>query len=81
MKTEISTGKKAVKSVAMSEMKPCQVGWADYNDERVLVMRTANQDRFEVMDLTNFKIDSCWNDGAHLSVKLITEPVTLTFIP
>lgn len=65
----------------MSTMQPCQVGWVNYNDEEILVMRTASVDRFEVMDLTNFQKDSCWSGGSCLLVELITEPVTVTFIP
>jgi hypothetical protein len=82
MKTVIETKEGQKKTIPMTTMKPCQIGWCFYNGVKILVMRTASVDTFEVMDLTNFHADSCWDYApSHLYVELITEPVTVTFIP
>lgn len=80
MKTVIKTEAGKKKTIPMSTMQPCQLGWCMYDGVKILVMRTASVDRFEVVDLTNFRKDSCWFGGC-IAVELITEPVTVTFIP
>jgi hypothetical protein len=76
MKTEIAKTNPP-KTISMRQMEPCQMGWL----KNRLVMRTADSNRFEVMDLSNMEANSCWDTKNDLQVTLITEPVTVTFIP
>jgi hypothetical protein len=83
MKTTIQEGTAKPKTIKMGQMKPTQIGWVNYlhTGARLLVMRTANKNTFEVMDLTNLRPDSCWVNCKALDVELITGPVTITFDP
>jgi len=77
----ISEGPKE-KNIKMCDMKPLQVGYVVggfYNGH--LVMRTASIDKFEVIDLTQYREDTCWTDlEIDHNVKLLVpdEEVTIT---
>jgi hypothetical protein len=56
----------------MSEMEPCDIcqvaeNFSDYLGD--YVMRTQSTGRFEVMDLTNFNKNCCWEGEPILKVK------------
>ena len=71
--------------VKMYHMKPLQVGRivCNGNDMRNnhLVMRTASTEKFEVIDLSEYREGACWtNPGVDHDVKLLRpdEEVTIT---
>ena len=56
-----STPKPIAKTKPMYEMQPLEVCVIVSNHYTgIVVMRTADSDHFEVMDLTNPRPDSCW---------------------
>ena len=85
MRTTINQGEKpAPKTIPMSEMKPCQMGWirgelCALNGR--LIQRTSNPRVFEVTDLSDFNLDTQWDGKRSFRVELITEPVTVTYHP
>ena len=82
MKTTIKKERQNPNVIRMADMEPCQMGWCQTDGELILVMRTACVDKFEVMDLTNMRKDSCWDSRPmNLEVELLTGPVTITFDP
>jgi len=75
--------KKNLPVISMSKLEPLQVaivvddnGSGSYNH---VVMRTASEDEFEVMDLTVPGIDRCWTTPNNVAVSLLEpgEVVTL----
>lgn len=73
--------------LTMAELKPCQlaiiVDIDDMGYKGPIVMRTASQSKFEVMDLSISGSDCCWTEKQHLhdiKVKLLPKgtKVTLT---
>lgn len=81
MKTVIEKGQNKPTAILMKDMEPCQMGFCEYEGEQKLVMRTASKSKFEVMNLTDFSPNKCWDHFCTLQVTLVTEPVTVTFIP
>lgn len=81
MKTVIGKGQNKSNVILMKDMGPCQMGFCEYEGKQKLVMRTASKSKFEVMNLTDFSSNRCWDHLCALEVTLITEPVTVTFIP
>ena len=63
--------KPIAKTKPMYQMQPLEVcvivGTSDYIDH--VVMRTADTDHFEVLDLTNSRPDSCWIGVPSLKVR------------
>jgi hypothetical protein len=59
--------------VKMSEMRPCDWGRIIEGSKiGHLVMRTASSYKFEVMNMTAIRVDSCWtNKDASIRVELV----------
>lgn len=75
--TKINREKKN-KIISMSEMKPLEVARIVddiYTD--TIVMRTSSIDHFEVMDISNPKVNDYWSAGASLKVELIKHTITV----
>lgn len=68
------------KTKPMYEMQPLEVcvivGTSDYIDH--VVMRTADIDHFEVMDLTLSRPDTCWTGRSNLQVRELCPGETYT---
>lgn len=63
-----------ISTISMKEMVPWQMGtvrfstkYADYNN--VFVMRTADGNRFEVLNLSNPRVGGCWGKTCTLDVE------------
>lgn len=73
---------KANKVIPMSEMKPLQVGrvinscYPNYNGK--IVMRTSSTLEFEVIDLSNPRMDGCWSRPYYIMVELLGPGEVLT---
>ena len=64
--------------IPMSEMKPLDIAIIkEATYENHVVFRTASIDKFEVIDLTTFKADSCWNEPNILKVQLIEAEIVV----
>lgn len=69
------------KTIEMGDMLPLQV--AIITDKKSLyynhiIMRTQSTTYFEIMNLSNSKIDACWsNKNNPTKVTLLTEPITV----
>lgn len=63
-------------AIPMSEMEPCQIGivatQGDFYNETV--MRTANEDDFEVMNLTNPGRGCHWGSTDNTTLKVLILP-------
>ena len=69
----------AAKTKPMYQMQPlevCVVVEGQYKDR--LVMRTADSDHFEVMDLTDPRPDSCWINKPIIKVRELYPGETYT---
>lgn len=82
MKTTIET-KTEPKTIPINEMKPCDVGFimdSCYNNG-ILVMRTQNSDKFEVINLTDFRKNYHCDLRYNFNVRILAkgEKVTVTF--
>ena len=68
------------KTKPMHQMRPLEVCVisADCSYDDHVVMRTADTDHFEVMDLTNPKPDSCWVGKPRLQVRELYPGETYT---
>lgn len=65
--------------IPMSEMKPLEIGEIverGYNN--CIVMRTESEGHFEVMNLTEFRVDECWSCRSNIKVKLLNATLTVT---
>ena len=69
--------KPAAKTKPMYEMQPLEVCVVGVGTDHV-VMRTASQTKFEVMDLTDPRPDSCWTYRAELLVRELYPGETYT---
>jgi hypothetical protein len=71
------------RTVKMSEMRPCEWGRIIYSARSYnghLVMRTASRNKFEVMDMTDMRIDSCWtHKDSYTMVELAKKGEKFTF--
>ena len=74
--------KRMPSTISMGDMLPLQIGEITRGDNRrVIVMRTASSENFEVIDLTDAGEDNCWTSpNSVIPVRLFTagESVTLT---
>ena len=68
------------KTKPMYEMQPLEVCVVVANGSYVghVVMRTASQTKFEVMDLTDPRPDSCWTDSPNIQVRELYPGETYT---
>lgn len=69
------------KLIRMDDLKPLEVAiikddnYPEYAGK--IVMRTASLLHFEVINLTNPRIDGCWSKPATLLVEKLTEPIII----
>ena len=75
-----STPKPIAKTKPMYEMQPLEVCVVVTNSSYVdhVVMRTADADHFEVIDLTHPRPDSCWTGRLDLLVRELYPGETYT---
>lgn len=67
-------------TIPMGKMKPLEVGVIVSEDSNngCVVMRTASERHFEVMDLTNSGVGCCWSSKTvKLSVRLLDKGETV----
>ena len=78
---EINTEKKGGTSY-MKDMNPLDVAVIldSGEGEGHIIMRTADVDRFEVMDLTEFSPNACWAEGYNIKVRIVEAKLTLTIL-
>lgn len=58
--------------IKMIDMQPLGVGRiANGYYKGCIVMRTASSDNFEVMDLTESRVDGCWTCASTIEVELL----------
>ena len=65
--------------IVMNDMEPLEVGIVQngyYKND--VVMRTANNTSFEVMNLSKPHVDSCWDNNSTLPVKLLPKGEKIT---
>jgi hypothetical protein len=65
----------------MNEMQPGEAGIIQgnsYNGE--LVLRTLDSDKFEVMNLSCFSPNKCWNELSTLPVKPVNLEIDITVL-
>jgi len=69
--------------INMSGMRPCEWGRIIYSERSYnghLVMRTASRNKFEVMDMTDMRIDNCWTHrDSYTMVELAKKGEKFTF--
>ena len=71
------------KVLTMADLEPCQMAVVteEHRYHGAIVMRTANVDEFEVMDLSDPRRDGCWTSIAQASkikIKLLPKGTKLT---
>ena len=70
------------KVVLMRDMKPLQIGIVvtDGMYKERVVMRTADVEKFEVIDLTDPGVNCCWTGNPTMTVELLPSGTRITFV-